>query len=61
MEVPPPQLRLPPSSELGGASELEGTPEPGGLDDVDSPQPAPLPLVGGKDPSSASCGISSAE
>ena len=52
MEVPPPQLLLPSSSELGGASELrdasqlEGTHEPGGLDDIDSTQPISLPMLG---------------
>ena len=46
VEVPPPQLRLLSSSELERASELEGTPEPGGLDGFDSAQPTPSPLVG---------------
>ena len=46
VKASPPQLWLPSSSELGGAPELEEASEPGGMDDFDSAQPTPLPLLG---------------
>ena len=57
MEMPPVQLQQSASPESsgalesrgtshpGGTSELGETPGPGGLDDVDSGPPTPLPLV----------------